>query len=519
LIGSAKEEKLLQLFQAVPADLLRGLYAALNNSSSGDKSASGDVDASLLSLIDQAARLRGVELGHVQDAPVAEASGDDEPLMLNAESDQDFTEEADGENPDAGEEAPVFSPPRNAMHAFFLPFESLIIDPPRYAGRIDGYLCSTSLPGIWRMLNDEGSGAVIRDIWMRAELEGANQPEEYYRHITSEMHAAARVIVDNLSARAREDKATRRALVSRLGSETGLGDFAELQKMLPLILSFQSEFNKIRPLIDQRLKAKAGDIAAQIMEVHRAKPVLAAYLQFAILSNLEQPWQGLWLHAALNEAAQEEGRQKPVSLVARHLLSVLDLQSGWLARRFKDDVAETTALDPFLGFSELLSGIIGKRSLLGSEDLEDRLDNLVEAGSDMFEQLVETSAAALEAVLPVRTDDSDGDVPDLSWQTGSEEVRHLIRASHDAAHFLQAGDMMAPLYGKSEIWRSLHRETTGFVDRYISQVINQMKSLSGEALEDYASRASFLMPIAELLGEEGTCRALQDAVERAELAA
>ncbi|NHK29593.1 hypothetical protein FF098_016925 [Parvularcula flava] len=507
MIGSAKEEKLLALFQAVPADLLRGLYAALGKSVSGEKSASGDVDTILLRLIGDAAAGRGIELGN-QEA-MAEEIDSEEPLMLDADSEE--AEDSD--------ELSVFTPPRNAMHAFFLPFESLIIDPPRYAGRIDGYLCSTSLPGIWRMLNDEGSGAVIRDIWMRAELEGADQPEEYYRHITSEMHAAARVIVDNLWVRAREDKATRRALVSRLGGETGLGDFAELQKMLPLILSFQGEFNKVRPLIDQRLKANAGDIAAHIMDVHRARPSLATYLQFAILSNLEQPWQALWLHAALNEAAQEEGRQKPVSLIARHLLSVLDLQSDWLARRVTSEAGEASALDPFLGFSELLSGIIGKRSLLGGEELEDRLDDLVEAGSDMFEQLIETAAGSLEAVLRVRADDSDGDVPDLSWQTGSEEVRRLVRIGHDAAHFLQAGDMMAPLYGKSEVWRSLHRETVTFLDQYLGQVIRRLQSLSGPELEDYATRAAFLLPIAELLGSEGAKVSLQDALEQAKLAA
>ncbi|GGD09059.1 hypothetical protein GCM10011342_17380 [Aquisalinus flavus] len=431
--------------------------------------------------------------------------------------------ERDGIDGDASVETEpepaAFTPPRNAMHAFFLPFESLIIDPPRYAGRIDGYLCSTSLPGIWRMLNDEGSGAVIRDIWMRAELEGADQPEDYYRHITSEMHSAARVIVDNLFARARDDKATRRALVTRLGGETGLGDFAELQKMLPLILSFQSEFSKVRPLIDQRLKARAGEIAAQVMDLTRAKPALGAYLQYAILSNLEQPWQGLWLHAALTEAAQEEGRQKPVSLIARHLLSVLDLQSDWLTRRFTAEGGEASALDPFLGFSELLSGVIGKRSLLGSEELEDRLDELVEAGSDMFEQLIETAAGALEAILRVRADNADGDVPDLSWQSGSEEARRLVRTGHDAAHFLQAGDMMAPLYGKSEVWRSLHRETAAFVDHYLGQVTARLRALSGPALEDEATRAAFLVPVAELLGSHGTLVALQDALERAKLAA
>lgn len=496
----------MELFSAVPADLLQGLHVAL------EKSASGDIDAILMHLIGRAAEMRNIELGHVKAVP-ADAVDHEEPLMLDADT-------ADGDSDgDRGEAHRVFSPPRNAMHAFFLPFESLIIDPPRYAGRIDGYLCSTSLPGIWRMLNDEGSGAVIRDIWMRAELEGADQPEDYYRHITSEMHAAARVIVDNLFARARDDKATRRAIVARLGGENGLGDFAELQKMLPLILSFQSEFAKVRPLIDQRLKARAGEIAVRVMDLTRAKPALGAYLQFAILSNLEQPWQGLWLHAALNETAQQEGRQKPVSLIARHLLSVLDLQSDWLTRRFSVEGGEAGALDPFLGFSELLSGVIGKRSLLGSEELEDRLDNLVEAGSDMFEQLIETAAGALEAILRVRSDTADGDVPDLSWQTGSEEARRLVRTGHDAAHFLQAGDMMAPLYGKSDVWRSLHRETAAFVDQYLGQVTARLRELSGAALEEEATRAGFLLPVAELLGSHGMHGALQQALERAKLAA
>ena len=95
------------------------------------------------------------------------------------------------------------------MHAFFGPFEALIIDPPKFQARLDGYICSTSLPAIWRLLNEEASGNIIRDAWIKAEVLDRPADPAFYQEIGVRMHAAARGVLDDLALRLREDPAVR----------------------------------------------------------------------------------------------------------------------------------------------------------------------------------------------------------------------------------------------------------------------------------------------------------------------
>lgn len=474
--------------------------------------AADDIDAS-------AESLDNADDDEPRDA-VAERAADEAPLVLDDAADLPGAALVDApEEPVSAPREPVpFVPPRNAMHAFFLPFESLIIDPPRYAARIGGYLCSTSLPAIWRMLNEEASGSVIRDAWMRAELDRGVRDEDFYQQITGQMHAAARVVVDDIRTRAGDNTGMRRNLHARLGGDAGFGDFAELHKMLPIIQRFQTEFAQIRPLVDVFTPARAEQIASRILETARDGGPLAGYLQLAVLSNLDSPWQGLHLHHALVEAAGEEDKRP--SIIAGHLLHILEAQLSWLEERLETEAGDPAVLDPFIGFSELLAGMADNEALLVDTRLKSQLARLVKAGSGMIDDLIETAAATLEKALPVRTSgDSGQERPDLKRLATGPEAARKMAAGRDAAAFLAAGPSLAGFYDREETWAALAEETGAILTQYLADTERTLAGLPGETRARLSKVTEFLADLAEQLGmDEAAHRVRESAAETAEVA-
>ncbi|MCI5045971.1 MAG: hypothetical protein MRY59_00615 [Aquisalinus sp.] len=509
MTAPAKIEKLRAIFAAAPEPVLRQLRVAM---SFGEQSGDDDFPYNEISdLIEEVASKRGLVVSASEAAE--DVSEDESDLVFEPESFEDTapededgealksftdaeTEDLAGEEPESFEEEPLvleeeakvepepyrpppFVAPRNAMHAFFGTFEPLIIDPPRFLPRIDGYVCSTSLPAIWRLLNEEASGGVIRDAWLKAEMLDEPEEEEFYREISDQMHLAARGVLDDLTSRSREDPAIRRALISRLGSNAILGDLFEFRTLLPLGGRLHDAFSRVMPLLHVLSDANVTAIVDIIAAEAKGNAALAGYLQLSVVSCLSEPWQALRLLAPLQAADLPGGAES--CLIADHLIAFVSAQPEWLERLILKDSFTPETLDAVTAFAETLDGISAELARLDDgADFAERLEPVRVAGADLFGGLVKRAMAAIHEVLPLR-DGADGRLePDGGWLTSASQRADLIDTANAAATFLSGAGGLAAIFDRDTLLTRAQERAAEELEAFAGQLVEAIRSGHGD---------------------------------------
>ncbi|WP_306250953.1 hypothetical protein [Parvularcula sp. IMCC14364] len=484
MTAPAKIQKLRAIFAAAPEPVLEQLRVAM---AFGERSAADSFPYGEVSdLIEEVAAQRGLSISEqAQERETDSGAGEGEEdvdLVFKPESFEDdaplVLEEEARVDPEPYV-PPVFSPPRNAMHAFFGAFEPLIIDPPRFLPRIDGYICSTSLPAIWRLLNEEASGGVIRDAWLKAEMLDEPEEEEFYREISDQMHLAARSVLDDLTARSREDPAIRRALISRLGSNAIFGDLVEFKTLLPLARRLQEAFTRMLPLLHMLSEKNVTAIVDIIAAEARGNAALAGYLQLSAVSCLAQPWQALRLLVPLQAADLPGGAES--CLIADHLIAFVSAQPEWLERLILKGSFTPETLDAVTAFAETLSGISAEiDSLDDKHDFLERLSPTRTAGADLFGGLVKRALATIHDVLPLR-DGADGRLePDAGWLAVSQQRADIIEAANAAAIFLVGADATAAVFDQQALLDRARERAAQEVTAFAEQLAEAIRRAGSE---------------------------------------
>ncbi|MCI5043062.1 MAG: hypothetical protein MRY72_00070 [Aquisalinus sp.] len=548
MTAPAKIEKLRAIFAAAPEPVLRQLRVAM---SFGEQSGDDDFPYNEISdLIEEVASKRGLA---VSVSEVVKDVSDDEPdLIFEPESFEDAEpEDGDGEEitssndeeaedlvdeePEAFEEEPLvleeeakvepepyqpppFVAPRNAMHAFFGTFEPLIIDPPRFLPRIDGYVCSTSLPAIWRLLNEEASGGVIRDAWLKAEMLDEPEEEEFYREISDQMHLAARGVLDDLTSRSREDPAIRRALISRLGSNAILGDLFEFRTLLPLGGRLQDAFSRVLPLLHVLNDANVTAIVDIIAAEAKDNAALAGYLQLSVVSCLSAPWQALRLLAPLQAADLPGGTES--CLIADHLIAFVSAQPEWLERLILKESFTPETLDAVRAFAETVDGISAELGQLDeAADFVERLEPVRAAGADLFGGLIKRAMAAIHEVLPLR-DGADGRLePDAGWLTSATQRAELIEMANAAAKFISDAENLAVIFDREALLKRAQERAAEELEAFAGQLVEAILSSDGDSRLQLMRLTSHVSELVRHLSGEAAAAELRGRFDKATKAA
>ncbi len=501
MTDARKIQKLRILFDAVPEAVLRQLRLAMEFGADNDPD--GLPYGAMIGLLEEAAETRGLTLTDPDFAapdPAPEPVGEDRSHQENgavaalADNEPLILEEAVKIVGDATTRA--YEPPRNAMHAFFGPFEPLIIDPPKYQPRLDGYICSTSLPAIWRLLNEEASGSVIRDAWIKAEVLSEPGDEAFYRQITEQMHVAARGVLDDLTSRSREDPAIRRALISRLGSNPILGDLFEFQTLLPLGARLSEAFAKVKSLIVKFAEPDIKKIAAIITDEARLNPAMAGYLQLSVLSYMAEPWRALHLQEQLRGAKLSRGAES--CLIADHLLALVTAQPEWLERLVLQGAFRPETSDALMAFSALVGGLCAEIETLSDNTLlKDRLQPVIVKGGEILARLFKHALTAIHEVLPLATGQDSTFEPDTAWIFREQERKALIDEALAAAAFLATAGSTAAALDQVQLYERAKQRAAEEIDGFADQLL---KVIRGSAGDDRLKTVKMSVHVIALIG-------------------
>lgn len=540
MLGAEKEAKLQMLFAAMPEAALRQLHQAFVIGAQADPEAM-PYDQ-LLSMVQSAADERDLVLVPekeadnqvVEEAAAAYEPSDEAPVELEIEEEAEEVaveaEQVEEEEPVEleAEEAPyeelvepTFIVPRNAMHAFFASFESLIIDRPKYLSRIDGYICSTSLPAIWRLLNEEESGQVIRDAWVTAELQSEEQPPEFYEEISSKMHEAARTVFDDIAAQSRENPAYRRTLISRLGGSHILGDFLELQNLLPVAEEMRTAFAAIAPRLRRYYDEDIEEMASTILASARQSPALPGYLQLAAVATLDEPATALRLYKQIRATAKEQNvKSSDTSLIADHLIAVLDAQALWLERKITASGLEEMLLDALGGFAHLLRDLKKEVAEIDDALLEQRLMSADKKGAQLFAYTLKQCLAALQEVLPYDTvSGSEGMIPDTSWIDREAGGQQHIEDAELAAGFICSAFETGQTFGKLVLLKKARKRAAEEVRGYAEQLVTYIAENSGEGRLKALRLSTHVFRLCEMLLDKEEADGYRQAADKAARAA
>ena len=440
-------QKLRAVFEAVPDHLLEQLKGAMEF---GAVNAPDELPYDqLLELIDEQLSSRSAPLlltpeQEVQvDQDLPPISGHDvhsvEPLLLTdpiEETPPPFPEELEYEFP------------RNAMHAFFSPMAGVIVDPPVYETRVEGYICSTSLPAIWRFLNEEESGVGIRDAWLRAEARSGQQEPDFYRAIALKMHLAARFVIDRTLRQSRENPALRRALMNRLGGKVVFSDLQELQSLLPVAMPFQTAYANIKSLVDRQPTDDWSEVAILISKCAVELPALAGYLQLSVVASLGEPWLALGLQERL---AQEcvPGVQG-YNLIAEHFRSDIESHADWAIPSSGIEVPDKHVSKNIIEFGQKLEGLsqFGGSPIGLDRTLQEAKERLVR----YYLKSVTACSNAVKAALAWREASDEDGVLDIKWLMDDPEYGQKSRLCQDALKFLIKTEGLAHFLGEADVW-------------------------------------------------------------------
>lgn len=386
--------------------------------------------------------------------------------------------------------APEFVPPRNAMHAFFKPFSAVIIDPPTFKKRVEGYICSTSLPAIWRLINEEESGSVIRETWMQAERLTEPEGEEYYYELTQKMHQAAASQLDALIENAKQNKDDLRSLAIRLGGKAALQDLFEFHNIVNLSKSFQKYYSEILPIIHSGKISDHGQLISALQNASSERAKLASYLQYAILSQLSSPSQGLSIFQALKDKdldIQDADR----NTVAKHFLGVIDGECKGLEKALLTNTLTVEQFSAINALAAFIDEIRLEAKRLKQAAILKRLQPMSKMASEILLKCYRKALHAISVIQPMKAVGDDGmKYPNIQWIEQKQNAEELLANAQQAAHFLQeSGKTAKILHGVKVRERAISRASGQLHDylqnliRFASEIDAQERNLFDNLLQ------------------------------------
>ena len=156
---------------------------------------------------------------------------------------------------------------------------------------------------------------------------------------------------------------------------------------------------------------------------------MPGYLQLAAVATLEEPATALRLYRQIRNTAKERKiKSSDTSLIADHLIAVLDAQSLWLERKITTSGLEEMLCDALGGFAALLRDLKAEVVALEDPVLEQRLVPADKKGAQLFAFLIKQCLGALHAVLPFDNTTSGAPmVPDTGWMDRESGVNAWSR--------------------------------------------------------------------------------------------
>jgi hypothetical protein len=345
--------------------------------------------------------------------------------------------------------------PRNAMHAFFGPLEGLITDPVHYAPRQEGTIASTSLPAIWRLLNEEIGSGIIRDSWVRYEtlMHAPEQSNDQMalEKLLKDMHRPAEMTIRKLARKAGKEPGYRRSLILRLGGEAVYGDLLELGLMLPhakLLGKLYRAVVSSAPLPDRHTR-----IALHLVQYAQKSTARVRYGFCLFLAKLWSPVEALKLQSIFSELRREENQPFKPELdeyVIDALASRLDRQNSWLERQTALDGMDEAVVGVFSYFADCCLDLNNFEEKDLPVELRDITKNYGRQSVLYFDRLLDQSVASLREALPASA-------KDIGHDPGAEI---LMERAITATGFLGENDERADALGRLEAYEKARKTST-----------------------------------------------------------
>ncbi len=345
--------------------------------------------------------------------------------------------------------------PRNAMHAFFGPLEGLITDPVHYAPRQEGTIASTSLPAIWRLLNEEIGSGIIRDSWVRYETR-MHAPEQANDQLALEkllkdMHRPAEMTIRKLARKAGKEPGYRRSLILRLGGEAVYGDLLELGLMLPhakLLGKLYRAVVSSAPLPDRHAR-----IAMHLVQYAQKSAARVRYGFCLFLAKLWSPVEALKLQSIFSELRRQAGAPFKPELdeyVTDALASRLDRQNSWLERQTALDGMDEAVVGVFSCFADCCLDLNNFEEKDLPVELRDITKNYGRQSGLYFDRLLDQAVVSLREALPASAQD-------IGRDPGAEL---LMERAITATGFLGENDGRADSLGRLEAYDKARKSST-----------------------------------------------------------
>ena len=345
--------------------------------------------------------------------------------------------------------------PRNAMHAFFGPLEGLITDPVHYAPRQEGTIASTSLPAIWRLLNEEIGSGIIRDSWVRYEtlMHAAEQGNDQLalEKLLKDMHRPAEMTIRKLARKAGKEPGYRRSLILRLGGEAAYGDLLELGLMLPhakLLGKLYRAVVSSAPLPDRHTR-----IALHLVQYAKKSAARVRYGFCLFLAKLWSPVEALKLQSIFSELrrkANEPFKPELDEYVTDALASRLDRQNSWLERQTALDGMDEAVVGVFSYFADCCLDLNNFEEKDLPVELRDITKNYGRQSMLYFDRLLDQAVASLREALPASAQD-------IGHDPGAEL---LMERAITATGFLGENDERADALGRLQAYEKARKSST-----------------------------------------------------------
>ncbi len=516
VLTSAHQKKLTVLFGALPEAQLRQLHGAFEAQFAAG---ADDIPYDILSdLTRDAMARRGIfvplVLGDEPDAASDEVLDLSHMMKLPAT----IPEPAVAASPEPVEVAPAPVPvepvivkvkrdpvrPRNAMHAFFLPLETLIIDPPKFTDRIDGYICSTSLPTIWRLLNEEASGGAIRDSWIRYELQAGEAQKDLQQQITETMYEAAKQTLNQIVTEAENSHPYRRQIVARLGDETIYHDLCELYRLLDHAWALQAFALEDMPehvVVGHYLSDIATTILAQSQI---SQPVAAAMLR-SVLTRTDDWSTMLVLQKQIERTSIAPVPDAMLVLIPDYLTQILKQMIDWVEREVSLDAMSLPVLRTFDRLVALVTSVRNEGDGVSYGTLTEGLEVTFGQVGDLFDRLMRQAQLGLRDALPLIKNDQDVLQPDPAWMIGNPAAEIIIARGQTAAGFLARAYKTAATVRKTAHYQRVMSPVLAQLETYGRDLTGIVRHESGDRRLAAVKLSDHVIEISDtLLGESHT---------------
>ncbi len=398
------------------------------------------------------------------EEPVFEASVSETAVNETAEDQE--PEAAPAIEPEPSLEVPELVRPRNAMHAFFLPLETLIIDPPKFTDRINGFICSTSLPPIWRLLNEERSGAAIRDAWIKFELQSGRADEDLQHQITSNMYEAAGQVLQEVIASSAQDDKQKRQLATRLGGEAVVEDLKEVALLIERAWALQQFVQQYLPEglnKNNDLEKLATTILSQ--DAHATVNIRASIQRSSDWSTV------IALQSYLEDASTGAPSPELLQIIPDYLETSLIKMGAWLDVQVTLDPIDKHVLKINKTFVSLTAALRGSDAAFIKGQLAVPQAEGVKAAGDIFDRLMRQAQLALRDALPVAGSGENAKAPNPDWILTNPAVEFTIDRAMLAAKFMASGYKMAAVLKKTAHYQRVMSPTLAQLEAYCSDLV------------------------------------------------